>query len=328
MKSKGGKGKWFLSVRLLFLALSVWLLIHVVDFKTVFRHVGDIPLFVLVPLVLLGIFRVWLSGVRWRMVNPDVSGQLDGWGYFRLMMMAKPFNLVMPGALGGDFVKTAFTLRAVKTRRVDNIIAIIVDYYLGLLSITVLGSCALLFMSDIPDKRPFYLFFSGLAGFFALSYLAAGNPWFLKLLADGFSRMGSMGARLGHVLKTWKSAHLFFRSNRTRLMMAMLLCLPIHGVSFISTYILSVYLGMGISFFDVCLVLALVWVITAVPITISGAGVRELSLIYFLSLYGVGSEAATALSVYLYIVRVALGIIGVGFLMFGNNLAYAEEGVG
>lgn len=324
-KGDAGTVTWMLPVRLAVLVLSVGLLIRVVDVRTVLHHVGDIPLSILGLLVLLALFRVWLSGVRWRLVNPDRSGQLDGWRYFRLMMMAKPFNLIMPGALGGDFVKTAFTLRAVRNRRVDNVIAIVVDYYLGLFSITVLGAGSLLFMSDIPDKQPFLLLFGGLAVLFAASFLAAGNPWLLRRLESALSRLGSPGRHLVHVLVTWKSAFQYFKASRHRLAAALLLCLPIHGVSFVTTYILAVHLGMGISFFDMSMILALVWVITAIPITISGAGVRELSLIYFLSLYGVRSEPATALSVYLTLVRIVLGVIGLGFLLFGNGRTVPEE---
>jgi uncharacterized protein (TIRG00374 family) len=120
------------------------------------------------------------------------------------------------------------------------------------------------------------------------------------------------------VLETWKEALRFFKRNSHLLLTALLLCLPIHGLSFVTTYIIAKSLGIDVSFFDVSVVLSLVWVITAVPITISGAGVRELSMIFFLSLFGVQAEPATALSTYFYIVRLALGLIGLVFVFFGG----------
>ncbi len=136
--------------------------------------------------------------------------------------------------------------------------------------------------------------------------------------------LGGMGKRVVYVLETWKDALMFYRHNYHRLLLALLLCLPIHGLSFVTTYILAVNLGIVISFSDICMILALVWVITAIPITISGVGVRELSLIYFLSLYGVKAESATALSVYLYIVSVILGLIGLVFLFSADPRLYVR----
>jgi len=323
------KKRLLLASRLALLALSLALLWHLVDIRVVADCIGSIPLPVIVILMAVNLFRAWMTAVRWQWVNPDESKQLSSWQYFRLMMMAKPFNLIMPGALGGDFVRTAITLKTVKSNRVNNVIAIAADRFVGLLSITVLGVIALFFMSDIPDKRAFYCLFGLLTGGFVVILLVISNAWLLRLLESVFSRLGGLGKRLVHVLETWKKALLFFKCNYKRLLQAFLLCLPIHGLSFLTSYILAKILGMEVSFFDISLILALVWVITAVPITISGLGVRELSLIYFFSLYGVGAEAATALSVYLYVVSVAMGLIGLVFLFVGHKPGEINnEGVG
>ena len=302
-----------LLLRITFLVLSLIILIKMVDFKLVFHHVRDISLLVLGILVSLAILQTWLLGIRWQLVNPDVSGQLTGVQYFRLMMMTKPFNLIMPGALGGDFVKTVLTLKAVDNNRVNNVIAIVVDRFIGLSSIIIMGSIAMFFMSDIRDKGPFYGVFAILAAGFAVILVVAGNQWVLRLLESFFSRLGALGKQVIHFLETWINVLSFFRLNYHRLLLALLLCLPIHGLSFITTYLLAINLGITVSFFDICLILAIVWVITSIPITISGVGVRELSLIYFLSLYGVEAEPATALSISLYIVSIALGFIGLLF---------------
>lgn len=295
---------------------SVYILLKIVDYKLVFQHMGDIPFRIMSLLIVIALLRTWLTSLRWKMVNPDVSGQLSNWQYFRLVMIAKPFNLIMPGALGGDFARMAFTIKVVKTKRVDNVIAILVDRFVGLLSITILGATALFFMSDLQDSRPFYNCFALLALFFVGSFLAGGNPWVLKQIETLCTKLGRHGKILLHVLETWKEAVLFFRRKTHLIFFAFLLCLPIHGFSIFSTLILAKSLGLDVSFFDVSVVLSLVWVITAVPFTISGAGVRELSMIYFFSLFGVQAESATVMSIYVYIINISLGIIGIFFVFF------------
>ena len=314
--------RYSLFLRFGFLALSVYILYRIVDFELVIQHIREIPLSILCILIAIALLRTWLTGLRWRMVNPDVSGQLSNWQYFRLVMMAKPFNLILPGALGGDFARTAFTIKAVRAKHVENVLAIVVDRFVGLLSITILGATALVFMKDLPDKRLFYNCFAMLVSAFAGGLFVGSNPWILRHIEMLCTRLGRLGKRLLHVVGTWKEALRFFRRNAHLLLTALLLCLPIHGLSFVMTYIIAKSLGIDVSLFDISVVLSLVWVITAVPITISGAGVRELSMIFFLSLFGVQAEPATALSIYLYIISLAIGLIGLIFVFWRSPPKY------
>ncbi len=127
-------------------------------------------------------------------------------------------------------------------------------------------------------------------------------------------RLGKIGVILSNVAEAWQNALLYFRSNKKNVLMGLLLCIPIHVVSFLTAYLLARSLNIHISFFDISLIIALVWLITAIPISISGVGVRELSMIYLFSIYGVEAEPATALSVYIYMVTVIMGFIGLLFI--------------
>lgn len=309
-----------LLLRLVFLAMSLCIVIWVVDFNVVFTFVRKIPLTVFISLVFLGLLRILLSVIRWIWLNPDQSKQISFWHYFRLTMISKPFNLILPGALGGDFARTALTLKSLQSNRGDNLIAIIVDRCVGLFSITIFGFIALFFISDIPDKVPLYTFFIVLVCGFIAGITVVSNKLLLLFFERIFRKVGKLGCYLLQALQVWRHALVFFRRNRWRVLAALGICIPIHGVSFYSAYILAVQLDMPISFYDMSAVLALVWIITAVPVTVSGTGVRELSLIYLLSFYGIDSESATALSLSIYMITVLLGLIGLVFFIFDKDI--------
>lgn len=309
MRKIGKKTKLGLLLRLAFLAVCLFVLLRIVNIELVIEHIMAIPLTILAILVIVALLRTWLTGLRWQLVNPDVTS-LNSWQYFRLVMMAKPFNLVMPGALGGDFVRAAFTIKEVKTNHWANVIGIVVDRFIGLLSITILGGISLVFMSDLPDKKPFYNSFIVLFFVFGATVITGSMPLILNQFEKLFSRMGNSGTKLHNALTSWSAAMRFFIQNPLRLLGSLAICVPIHGLSFLTTYVMASVLNIQISFIDICVVQSLVWIITAVPISISGTGLRELSMIYFLSLFGVEPEPATVLSIYLYIVTVLLGFIG------------------
>ena len=315
VNTNNSRKRLFFFLRILMLTASVLILLKIVDLNLVIANIKNIPWYVVAALILIGIFRAWLSGLRWQLLNPDVSGQISNWQYFRLMMMAKPFNLIMPGALGGDFVRTAMTVNAVKNKKIDNVIAIIADRFVGLLSILILGTIAFLFAAEIPDRSTFFMIL-------AFIYLAAGatvfimtNSKIITLLRKIACRWGTVGLMIDNIIQTWQNAMLFFKANKKNVIYGLLLCLPIHIISFFTAYLLAQSLAIDVSFLNISLIIALVWIVTAIPITISGAGVRELSMIYLFSLYGVDAEPATALSIYLYIISLLLGLIGFLFIV-------------
>lgn len=315
MKGESRLKQYALAFRLAFLVVSLFVLYRIVDFKLVMHHLFDVPLLVLLFLLAVSILRTWMMGLRWRLLNPDVTGELSGWQYFRLLMISKPYNLIMPGALGGDLVRIGLTMKTVKTGRADNFIAIITDRFVGLFSVMLLGTTSLIFMADIPEKKVFYRIFGLVLSGFLFFLMVATNKRFIGKLESCFDASGVIGEKINILIKSWKNGLEFFKRNYKRVVMAFLICVPVHVTAFGIAFVVAKYLGIEIGFVDICMVFSLVWVITTIPITISGLGVRELSLVYFLSFYGVEGEKAAALSVYLYIITIALGFIGLFFLI-------------
>ena len=86
------------------------------------------------------------------------------------------------------------------------------------------------------------------------------------------------------VLKTWQRSVTIF-ANKHKVLRRFCCACP-----FTSSLCFGLFFGPQFKYkyliFDISLVIAMVWVISSVPLTISGAGVRELSMIHFLSSYG------------------------------------------
>lgn len=307
--------KTFLILRLGFLAGSIYILLLIVDLELVFSHLMEMPFYTLAVLILLNLFRSWLHGLRWQLLNPDLSEQLNMWQYFRLIMIAHSFNLIMPGALGGDLARTGMTLKKVKKKRAENVVAILADRLVGLISILFLGSTAFLITTDIPDRTVFYSFFAVIYLAIAVIFIILTNSSLHKLLSKHLHRLGRVGTWFNQAIIVWSNALKYFCNNSRKVALSLLLCLPIHGLSFFSAYLLARSLSIQISFFDISLIISLMWLVTAIPITISGAGVRELSLIYLFSIYGVAAEPATALSLYIYIISLLIGLFGLFFII-------------
>lgn len=304
----------FSAFRLFILVFSVLVLLHIVDIRTVISQIRNISIFIIIVLVIISTFRAWLTSLRWQMLNPDISGQLSKWQYFRLTMISHTYNLIMPGALGGDFARTAITVNTVKNNRAENVIAIIVDRFIGLLSILFLGLLAFILAKDIPFKDTVNVFFLISIVLF-ISVFIATNHTIINSIQKKITVKTKIGKVIFRIFEALLRTLAYFKANKRKVLLALLLCVPIHLISFLSTYMLARSIGININFFSICLITAIVWLITAVPITISGAGVRELSMIYLYSLYGVSAEEATALAAFTYVISILMAFVGLFFFI-------------
>lgn len=76
-------------------------------------------------------------------------------------------------------------------------------------------------------------------------------------------------------------------------------------------YVLALSLGLHISFVTLAWVRSAVVLLTMIPISMSGLGMREGALVFLLKPYGVGGEEALALSLLVFAVTVLMiGVIG------------------
>ena len=81
---------------------------------------------------------------------------------------------------------------------------------------------------------------------------------------------------------------------------------------FISRYFIALSLGLNLSFLNVSIISILVAIVTILPISVAGLGIREVSVIYLFSLFGLNKEIALLFSLFIFtidIFAVSFGLI-------------------
>lgn len=309
--------KWIILIlRIVILVASLIFLIYKVDFKDLFYNVlTKLPIWLLLIAVLLSIFSVWLNGIRWKIVNTDYSYQLSNWDYLRYMMISSSFNLVMPGALGGDIIKAIWVGSDIQSDRTINVLSIFFDRAIGMFSLFFLGLLSFSFSPFFnPDvKIIVWIFTLILLVLFILliRYIKKGS---FSRLIKGWQPKRNIFLKIKGVLVVIKDIVIIYLGKPRIFIYALLLSFIIHVSFFVINYLIALFLHLKVSFFDISMISCLVWFITAIPISISGIGVREISYISLLSYYGVSAEAATGLSLYGFSVAIIVGLFGLPFV--------------
>ena len=102
------------------------------------------------------------------------------------------------------------------------------------------------------------------------------------------------------------------------------IAVPVFGISVIghlmmvsAIFILSNELQLGVSFVDCLVLVPGVMLLSAVPVSIAGWGVREAVMVAAMGLLGVATDASTSLSLIYGFIMVVIGLVG-GVLWFAN----------
>jgi uncharacterized protein (TIRG00374 family) len=228
-------------------------------------------------------------------------------------MIAHLFNKIMPGALGGDIVKTLYTFKENNSKRSINVIAVFVDRTMGLVSIFAFGVIALIASGkklDIDIGQMALLFI--VSGGFLIALLSNN---ILDFMEKVIRKIRLFQKPILKLLNSWRESVEYYKTHKKTVLYSLSLCVPIHFLSFISFYVFSQSIGMQINFLEIVFAIAIMWLITALPISLGGVGVRELTLVWLLGLFGVPSDQAVSLSVMGYINNTFLTLIALPFLI-------------
>jgi uncharacterized protein (TIRG00374 family) len=301
-------------LRLLVMLITGGVVYHLVEWKNVWQGLSDLTATIVVLGVGVCMARSGLQGWRWKWLNSDASGSFSIWDYIVYTLSSNTFNLVMPGGLGGDFIRSVLIYKNAEGKKGENVLSVWTDRLLGLFSILCLGAIVGIFTAELPNRCNYLLLIGVLlAGFVFLFILSVNNSW-LSWLVRHLKKCGKPGHVVCSVLDTMRSAVQYYRQNPSCILKALVICIPIHMCSFLVFYIIMTALGAGLNFFQVMAVASLLWVILAIPVSIAGFGVRELTLVYLLAPYGVSASLATAISLGYFAVGVALGTVGIPFV--------------
>lgn len=276
------------------LGLLLWLFQRV-DARDVFSSFGTIAPVVWFSALALYLVSQVLSSMRWFILarTLEFGGRLLT--YLKFYFVGMFFNLFLPSAIGGDVLKAFFLSRGGNSR-LKATYSIFCDRLIGLWAMFVLGAGAAIISPAILPGR-FRLILMVCAGGMSLGVIFM--PLFQKILSLVFPVLAE---RLTSVLIYWQSPE--------RLASAFGLSMVLQFCGMYAVYLLARGLGLpcGPEFYFAAF--PLVAVLTILPISLSGLGIREGGFVYFLGLKHVPPEKAITLSLSFFAVQAAAALFG------------------
>jgi len=243
----------------------------------------------------------------------------------RLYFVGLFFNNFLPANVGGDAVKI-IDLGRQEHRSFSVFCGTLLDRILGLCALTVLAlaaaAIAALRGSGLPTMVP--LFAAGVIWVGALAVLLSRRLSAFCARTLRLVRMPAIADRVDQFAEEFK----IFRTRLRRLAGVFCLACGVQSLRILTHILAALGLGLTLGGDQILLFFVLVpllGVLIALPISINGIGVREVLSTRFFVTAGVVAVAADAVAVEFsaYLVQVAVSLLG-GILFFSGRLRRAE----
>ncbi len=286
-------------------------------FRTLLRRLGrSVPTVALVWAALVG-FAV-LTAWRWQWLVGALGLVLSARDAVRYTFYGIFFNLVVPGATGGDVVKAWYAAKrtGVPTKAV---VSVFVDRAVGLFALVLLAGAVLFLGAD----RPGYAAPRLLVG----STLGGAAVFVLLVLSRRVRRAIGLSALLRrlplqHVWAEVDAAFRLYRSRPGALGLGLLVSLCNHVGTCVCAWFLAGALGLGeVTLVSTLALVPVVSLLSAIPLVPGGWGVGELAFAYFFSPLGVAPSEAVGWSVAFRLLVLASGLPGGVLWLFAKDHA-------
>ena len=265
----------------------------------------------LVPAFAALLTNSFLGVIRWHWLLKAQGLHISFMRAFQLTYVGNFFNIALPGAVSGDFVKAFYVGKEIGGKRGQAFGSILFDRVAGLSALVLVSAAAATLGHDyispkvIAAIRPVLMVAATcVVGFYAYLFLMRENYdpvlSFLRSMEKQFKSMGSF-------LRIYEGIRVYHHKRWT-VLKVLLLSVFLHLVVGWVCMMFAAALGDDLAIFPIYLVAPLGLLVTAVPVAPAGVGTGHAAFGYFFKL--IGSERGADVFTLVALCNLMIGGLG------------------
>jgi len=283
-------------------------LIKILDFERVKLILPQLRLQYVWQAAFLLLLSNFIISVRWSLLLSHFKISQPISKSFSYYLIGGFYSIILPGAVGGDIVRLGLCLKENIKSKAFITGSIIFERCCGIMVIMVLASVATMLIPatilNVEQETVKYISVFAITGLcvyllFFISLKTFPHRWFWKI---------------NSTKKCKNTFYLLMEGFRNLTLGSLISVLSLscfaHFCDIIGSYFLARSLHIDQPLLIFFLIIPLVYVLTILPISIGGIGVREGVLSYFLIKVGVLPSDAALLAFFIYLNRVLVFLIG------------------
>jgi glycosyltransferase 2 family protein len=263
--------------------------------------------------IFLYILAQMLSVVRWRCLLLAEKINIPFWRLTLLYFEGMFFNLMLPTSIGGDVIR-GYRVFQMTRRDEASLASILVERLSGFVALAIIACLAMIpaytYLNDPVVVWLVVMAATGVIGIVAgLLSVRLQTLFFRVLNGVGLGRFHERLERLHESIRR-------YWTHRQALLQAVGLSLILQSLVIMIFYLTSRALNLSVDVRYFFLFVPLINVISMLPVSIAGLGLREGSSVYFFSKVGLDSAGAISLSLLFFAVTaLCSGLGGIAFLV-------------
>jgi glycosyltransferase 2 family protein len=290
-------------LKLVFSAILLWLIFDKLDNEQLWSNVSEISLLSLLMALMLQLASTLTAAYRWSLIQRWLGDPPDLRFYIKSYLKGSLFNQLLPTSIGGDAYRVLENGNRIDSHK-EAFFGVFIDRIAGLLGLLLLSGLALIWL---PDLLPIHITIT-----------------LTIILVIGFS--GALFGLCLHKLPRWrfplwsslqKLSRRFARVYRNGRTISIQLGLSVvtHLFSMLVLMTLGQSLGLDFELMVYLAVIPPVILLTLLPLSFAGWGIREGAMVGIFAMIGAPSEAVLAMSVIYGLTLVAASLPGLWFFI-------------
>lgn len=288
----------------------MYLIFTKIDFsKTVSLVMASDPMWMLMAVLFVFIMS-FLIAFRWHQIMKSYNISVGLHKSFRVYMIAFFFNNFLPSMVGMDVVRAAYVTG--DERKLSHVASsIIIERWIGFLGIIVCITVAPLFFLKEANLKYIYIV-SGTGIAMSVAFIIALTDKVYGFFSRMFMKIKILKA--GERIMGLYDALREIRGHKRMFLENLLYSVIIQLTFVVINYFIVLSIHVDIPVSKLIMYIPVISVVTSIPLTINGLGLREWS---YAVLFGTAvMQEAVTLSLVFYILTVICSLLGAVYFMF------------
>jgi len=281
----------------------LWLIIDRLDNEHLWSHMTNIGLGTLLLALTLQLASTLTAAYRWSLIQSWLGDPPDTRFYIKSYFKGSLFNQLLPTSIGGDAYRVLENGNRIDSHK-EAFFGVFIDRIAGLLGLLLLSAMALFWLPDLlPSHITTSIFIIVALGFLGAIFglcLHKLPRWKFPL----WSSLQKLSRRFARV----------YRNSQT-ISIQLGLSVMTHLFSMLVLMTLGQSLGLNFELMVYLAVIPPVILLTLLPLSFAGWGIREGAMVGIFALIGAPAEAVLAMSVIYGLTLVAASLPGLWFFI-------------
>jgi uncharacterized protein (TIRG00374 family) len=322
-KSKKEKLFTFLRISISLLLLSYLVIRNWGNFGEIFGILRNYNAFFIAAALSLYVLGIFVEMLRWEILLRAGGIYISKGFLFQSLFIGNFYSNIFPTNIGGDIYRGYDIHKNKEVPNDKNISAIVVERFIGMMSGTLY-----LLISFFSAYRylgiPIVIILSILPILGVLLFFILIKPQVFKIhtLFKKIRFLRKFEARYDDFLKNFKG----YKNKFKFLLYSFIYSMIGQMLVFVSYYMVSLYLKMEVNFLAFFFIIPVVIIVSNIPISIGGIGIRENTIFLLLSKFGVDSTRATFFSLLILFIIITTALLG-GLTYVLKNIFFKSKTV-